>query len=72
MRRNIQMQIALMQQQLDALNQDENTGSQEAAAIPRGSGGHKEVRKDKERESSSTNISALEDAQLTRKVEEAT
>ena len=37
---------------------------------PRRSGGNKEVRKDKEGESSSTNIPALEDAQLTRKVEE--
>ena len=64
------MQMALMQQQLDALNQYENAGSQEAAATPRGSGGHKEIRKDKEGESSSTNITALQDAQLTRKVEE--
>ena len=37
------MQMALMQQQLDALNQDDDVGSQEAAATPRGSGGHKEV-----------------------------
>ena len=62
--------MALMQQQLDALNQDENAKSQEAAATPRRSSRHKEVRKDKEGESSSTNIPALQDTQLTRKVEE--
>ena len=59
-----------MQQQLDALNQDENAESQEVAATPRRSSGHKEVRKDKEGESSSTNILALQDVQLTWKVEE--
>ena len=37
---------------------------------PCGSGRNKEIRKDKEGESSSTNIPALEDAQLIRKVEE--
>ena len=36
----------------------------------RGSGRNKENRKDKKEESSSTNITALEDAQLIRKVEE--
>ena len=61
--------MALIQQQLDALNQDDNARNYEAAATPRGSGGHKEVRKDKEGESSSTNIPTLQDAQLTQKVE---
>ena len=61
--------MALMQQQLNALNQDDNVRSQEAAATPRGSSGHKEVRKDKKGELSSTNIPALQDAQLTWKVE---
>ena len=65
MRRNIQMQMALMQQQLDALNQNENAESQEAVATPRRSGGHKEVQKNKEGELSSTNIPALKNAQLT-------
>ena len=64
------MQMVLMQQQLNALNQDENAGSQEAAVTPRRSGGHEEAQKDKEGESSSTNIPALQDAQLTWKVEE--
>ena len=36
----------------------------------RGSGRNREVRKDKEGESCSTNILALEDAQLTQKIEE--
>ena len=62
------MQMALMQQQLDVLNQNENVGSQEAAATPRRSSGRREVRKNKEGEASSTNIPALKDAQLTRKV----
>ena len=64
------MQMALMQQQLDALNQDENAGSQEATATLRRSSGRRKVRKNKEGEASSTNIPALKDAQLTRKVEE--
>ena len=62
--------MVLMQQQLDVLNKDENAGSQKAAATPRGSWGHKEVQKDKDGESSSTNIPALQDAQLTWKAEE--
>ena len=70
MRQNIEMQMALMQQQLNALNQDDDFESKEAAMTPRGSGRNKEIQKDKEGESSSTNISALEDAQLIRKVEE--
>ena len=43
MRKNIQMQMALMQQQLNALNQDDDSGSKEAAETPRRSGGNKEV-----------------------------
>ena len=71
------MQMALMQQQLDALNQDENVGNQKTTTAPsrsstrrsKGSGGRKKVQKDKEGKSSSTNILALKDAQLTWKVE---
>ena len=37
MRRNIQIQMALIQQQLNALNQDDNSESKEAATTPRGS-----------------------------------
>ena len=62
--------MALTQQQLDVLNQDKNVGSQEAVTTPHRSGGHREVWKDKEEESSSTNIPALQDAQLTQKVKE--
>ena len=69
MRRNIQIQMALMQQQLNALDQDDDSRSKKAATTPHGSGRNREIRKDKERESSSTNIPALEDAKLTRKVE---
>ena len=64
------MQMALMQQQLNALNQDDNSRSNEAATTPRGSRGNKEIRKDREGESSSTNITALEDTQLIWKVKE--
>ena len=62
--------MALMQQQLNALDQDDDSRSKEAATTPRGSGRNREVRKDKEEESSSTNIPALEDAQLIWKIEE--
>ena len=62
--------MVLMQQQLNALNQDDDSRSKEAATTPRRSGGNKEIRKEKEGESSSTNIPALEAAKLTRKVEE--
>ena len=72
------MQMALMQQQLDALNQDENVGNQKTTTAPsrsstrrsKGSGGRRKVQKDNEGESSSTNIPTLQDTQLTRKVEE--
>ena len=67
-----------MQQQLDALNQDENVRNQKTITAPsrsstrrsEGSGGRRKVRKDNEGESSSTNIPTLQDTQLTRKVEE--
>ena len=72
------MQMALMQQQLDALNQDKNVRNQKTTTAPsrsstrrsEGSGGCRKVRKDNERESSNTNIPALEDAQLIQKVEQ--
>ena len=64
MKKNIQMQMALMQQQLDALNQDENVKNWETTTTPsrsstkrsEGSCGRKMVRKDKKEESSSINI----------------
>ena len=52
------------------MNQDDGSGSKEAATTPRGSRRNKEIRKDKEGELSNTNIPALEDAELIRKVEE--
>ena len=68
-----------MQQQLDALDQDENIRNQETSAAPsksstRRSGrssGSQKVQKDNEGESSSTNIPTLQDTHLTRKIEEA-
>ena len=62
--------MALMQQQLNALIQDDNSRSKEAATTPRGFGRNKKIWKDKEEESSSTNIPVLEDAQLIQKVEQ--
>ena len=61
--------MALMQQQLNALNQDDGSGRREPAATPRGSGGNKEIRRNREGESSSTHIPALKEAQITWKVE---
>ena len=51
------------------MNQYNNSRSKEAATTPRGFGRNKEIWKDKEGESSSTNIPVLKDAQLIRKVE---
>ena len=50
-----------MQQQLNALIQDNNSGSKKAAMTPDGFGRNKETQKDKEGESS-TNIPSFKDA----------
>ena len=67
--RNILTQMELMQQQLNALIQDNNPKSKEATTTQNESGRNKETRKDKEGESI-TNIASLEDAQITQKVEQ--
>ena len=49
MRKNIQMQMALMQQQLDALNQDENVGNQKITTAPSRSSTRRSERFDRRR-----------------------
>ena len=71
--------MALMQQQLDALDQDEPIRNQETSAAPsrsstRRSGrfrGRRKRQKDNEGESANTNVPTWQDTQLTRKIEEA-